>query len=294
MVLPHNLQHLIDKLTQSQNTKELKSSSLHLSEQYREGHSLSRKEDLLTYLTVRFPATYAAITHVFDQIPFEIASLLDLGAGPGTGWWAARAKWGEITATCIEKERTFIALGQKLGCSAYQHDDLEKLTHFAPHDLALLSYSYGELNAFNFAPLWEAVKCVVLIEPGTPRGFHNMLRARDALIALGGHVLAPCPHSTQCPHTWCHFAVRIPRSEGHRLAKSASLPYEDEKFSYVIVTKEPLNQGIPRIVATPRKHTGHVELELCTIEGLEKRIVSKRMKEVYKRTRKFRWGDLTD
>src|SRR5712675_2421634 len=46
------------------------------------------------YVVTRFPATFAAVASVLGDIKqrmpgFEPASLLDLGAGPGTATWAA-------------------------------------------------------------------------------------------------------------------------------------------------------------------------------------------------------------
>lgn len=293
MFLPPNLHHSIDNLLKNSNNKELRNSSAFITDLYRQGGSLFREEDLQTYLTVRLPATYAAIYTVFKEIPFQVSSLLDLGAGPGTGWWAAQEMWGPIQATCIEREPGFIELGKQLGCAHYVLGDLEKIDSFQPHDLALFGYSLGELDTLDLEAVWKAVSCVVIVEPGTPRGFQTMLAARNRLIDLGGHVLAPCPHSNACPHPkWCHFSVRVERTFRHRQAKQASLPYEDEKFSYVILTKKPMNRGIPRILSHPQKRSGHVKVQLCTLEGIEARIVSKRDKEYYKKVRKSKWGDL--
>lgn len=295
MFLPSNLHNSINKILNDSSYKELKNSSAYITDLYREGGSLAREEDLLTYLTVRLPATYAAIYTVLKEIPFQISSLLDLGAGPGTGWWAAAEIWGAIEATCVEREPRFAELGKKLGCPNYVLGDVEKITSYKPHDLALFGYSLGELSEMPLEPIWKAVRCVAIVEPGTPRGFQKMLAARDRLIELGGHVYAPCPHSRACPHPkWCHFSVRVERSSLHRQAKQASLPYEDEKFSYVIVTKEPMNREIPRILSTPQKRSGHVHLQVCAVEGIEVKTISKKEKERYKKARKAEWGDLFD
>lgn len=292
MVFPPNLQQGIEKILKRTKYQQLKYSSAHITNLYQEGKSLTSKEDLTAYLTVRMPATYASISTVLKQIPFSINSLLDLGAGPGTGWWAARMQWGKIKATCVEKEPFFIDLGKELGAEGYVLGDIETIPSYEPHDLALFGYSLGELSNSNLETVWRAVKCVVIVEPGTPNGFQRLLAARDQLIELGGYVLAPCPHSEMCPHpSWCHFSVRLQRSFWHRQAKQASLPYEDEKFSYVIITKESLNAGCPRIISHPEKHKGHVSLELCTLNGIEKQIISKKQKELYKKARHCRWGD---
>ncbi len=57
-----------------------------------EGVSLKAREEMLAYLIVRLPATYAALASVLSQIsPSD--TLLDLGAGPGTSYWVTRSLW---------------------------------------------------------------------------------------------------------------------------------------------------------------------------------------------------------
>jgi ribosomal protein RSM22 (predicted rRNA methylase) len=91
---------------------------------------------------------------------------------------------------------------------------------------------------------------------------------------------------------WCHFAERIERSSLHRRLKQGALGYEDEKFSYLIVAKEPHSLPNARIVRHPQHHSGHTGLTLCTSKGsLEAMTVSRRTPELYKRVRKAEWGD---
>ena len=91
---------------------------------------------------------------------------------------------------------------------------------------------------------------------------------------------------------WCHFSQRLERTAGHRRIKGGSLGFEDEKFSYVIATRLELNPVQARIIRHPQKHSGHVQLELCTSRGrLEKTTIAKSAKEDYKRARQSDWGD---
>lgn len=293
MFLPQELQNSIDKLLEHTDHQQLKKSSSHITDHYHTHASLTDKNALLAYLTTRLPATYAVIHTVLSSLP-PPSSMIDFGAGPGTGHFAAQNLWGPTPTTNLEREQTFIELGQKLGCPSYTRQDITTLTSIEPHDLALFSYSLNELAPLNLAPIWNNVQTLVIIEPGTPHGTKTMLHYRDHIISLGGHVLAPCPHSRPCPlqkPNWCHFSVRVGRTEKHRQAKNASLPYEDEKYSYVILTKENKNPGAPRLLSSPEKHTGHVRLHLCTEEGIEKRTYSKKDKELYKKARKAKWGD---
>ena len=126
----------------------------------------------------------------------------------------------------------------------------------APRDLVTASYLLNELPEAArprlIERLWQATAGVlVIVEPGTPAGYSRILAARDALIRHGANVIAPCPHAQACPLVapdWCHFAARVARSRRHRLAKAATVPWEDEKFSYVALAREP-NASAPGLSA---------------------------------------------
>ena len=161
-----------------------------------------------------------------------------------------------------------------------------------------MSYVLGELSADAQAHVvqkaWEATtQALVLIEPGTPLGFQCILKAREGLIQQGGTIFAPCPHNLQCPlqgDNWCHFSVRLLRESFHRQAKGGSLPYEDEKYAYIIARKPPEFQETARIITKPRLRTGQVILDLCTPEGLKRTTVSKKNPH-YAKARKLEWGE---
>ena len=169
------------------------------------------------------------------------------------------------------------------------------------HDLVVISYTLGELpQATADAVLVKAWKCagkfLVVIEPGTRRGFAAVNAARSAMIANVAHIFAPCPHASACPMAaagdWCHFSQRVERTSQHRQLKGGDLGYEDEKFSYVIAAKSNSPSLGARIVRHPGKHSGHIQLALCTPQGrIENRTVTRSSKEAYKRARKAEWGD---
>jgi ribosomal protein RSM22 (predicted rRNA methylase) len=294
------LQLSINRFLEQFDIKTLIKSSESLTACYRAGGSLRKKEDLIAYLTVRLPATYAALKETL--IKLNPGSLLDLGAGPGSAWWAAQAVWGPPFAyTAYEREAQFISLGKQLGTEGtWKQGNILNISHFDAHDWVLLSYLAAELPEETLSPLldkcWKAaIKGIVLIEPGTPQGYQRMLLMRKYLIQLGGKILAPCPHALACPlktPDWCHFFVRLERSYLHRQAKHASLAFEDEKFTYLIVIKETPPSPTSRIIRPPVPHSGHITLPLCTPNGLQNLTVSRSQKEVYKKARKSRWGDL--
>jgi ribosomal protein RSM22 (predicted rRNA methylase) len=107
-------------------------------------------------------------------------------------------------------------------------------------------------------------------------------------------VIAPCPHADECPLVppdWCHFAARVARSRRHRQAKGAEVPWEDEKFSYVAVSRvSALGLGA-RVIARPRKASGRVTLKLCRPDGSAgDQLFSRRDGAPFKRAWRSDWG----
>ncbi|NGX62372.1 MAG: hypothetical protein K940chlam9_01869 [Chlamydiae bacterium] len=301
MFLPNSLKEKIYELTEGISPAQLREASEEITSIYRKQKSLARKEALLAYLVVRLPATYGATKQVLTEAASFCtpASLLDLGGGPGTTSWAAREIWGEnLAVTSIEKHPSFIELGKALQSPTdWLCEDVTHLSTFPPHDLIVYGYSFGELNEPNLLSLaWEAAsQGVILVEPGTPAGYQNILKARDHLIELGGFVAAPCPHNHPCPLSppdWCHFAARISRSQLHMVAKEGSLPFEDEKYSYLIVLKKSLSHNSSRILRPPDKKKGHIELSLCTPQGTNTllTLTKRKDRERYSQARKASWG----
>jgi len=275
---------------------------------------ISSSAHRLAYIGVRLPATYAVIKSALTQLKkvlpnIELASLLDLGAGPGTVAWAALNLFPEINKiTLIENDKDMLLLGKKLSTNNASLKSAEWLNlnllaenYFLANDLVTISYVLGELPLAERKNLlqkaWQATnKILLLIEPGTPKGFSNILQAREQLINLGANIVAPCPHQKTCPmqeNDWCHFSERLPRSSLHRRAKAGYLSYEDEKFSYLIVSKFLVDRPIARIIRHPLKRKGHMQLSLCTNNGLKSLTISA-SKANYKLAKKLDWGDSLD
>lgn len=286
-----------------------------LSERYRAGKfagAMSNAVDRAAYLVTRLPATYAAGAYVFSELARRVsapaASLLDLGSGPGTAMWAAAESVASITQfTAVERDASLTEIGRRLAArsskealrrATWRTADLRSLGGIEAHDVVVLSYALGELpDAFAaVAAAWGLAKtALVIVEPGTPHNFQAVLQARDALLAAGASIAAPCPHHNACPlalrNDWCHFSVRLERTAEHRRLKGGELGYEDEKFSYVIACKPAAEQAATRIVRHPMKHPGHIKLMLCTPDGLQMATITKSQKELYRRARQAKWGE---
>jgi ribosomal protein RSM22 (predicted rRNA methylase) len=296
------IESLISQFTPSQ----IRQYCLELSDRYRKGISpfLEKKEHRLAYLVTRFPATFAAITRVLKEISYmPIETMLDLGAGPGTGYLAAKEIFPQLhTGSLVETDSVFIEIGKKLieDPLVWIKQDLKEVKELVPQDLVLLSYSIGEIPETD----WEAIlqvawsstkKALIVIEPGTPKGFSRIRHIREKLISYGAYITAPCPHRDACPMQdpdWCHFSTRLTRNYLHQMAKEAALGFEDEKFSYVIVSKEEVTPCGSRILRPPQKRKGHVIFSLCTSEGLKNKVIAQKEKDVYKKSKKLDWGDV--
>jgi len=272
-----------------------------LSDAYREGRAprLADPERAAAYLVARMPATYAAAYAVLREVSARIGpigSVLDAGAGTGAASLAARAHFPDASITLVERDSAFAAAARQwLPGAALIPADITRIDALPPHDLVIAAYSLGEFGAAMAAPLWRAARvALVLIEPGTPRGFSLIRQVRADLLAAGARMAAPCPAETPCPLTgadWCHFAARVERSSLHRRVKGGELPYEDEKFSYVALARQPVDLPSARIIRHPVHHPGLIEIQTCTPAGLRFERISKRDRERFRAARKAAWGD---
>ena len=113
---------------------------------------------------------------------------------------------------------------------------------------------------------------LVVVEPGTPAGYARVVALREQLVAAGAHVLAPCPHDRHCPLVspdWCHFPQRLARSRAHKQVKGADVPFEDERFSYIVLSRTPSAAPASRVLAQPAIGKAEITAKLCTIDGLD-------------------------
>jgi ribosomal protein RSM22 (predicted rRNA methylase) len=320
MDMPHELRTGLTRELAATPRSRLTGATVALSERYRTPDAphgapiLQSSLDIAAYLAYRLPATFAAVhavlAHVRERLPnWRPRSLLDAGAGPGTATWAALAVWPEIErVTLLERNTAMVAAGKRLMGTAranalrtadWQTADLARGASGPPHDLVVAAYVLGELPRPHdeiVEALWaRATGALVLIEPGTPRGFAHIRSARDRLLAGGAATVAPCPHHRPCPMgegDWCHFAQRTARSAQHRDAKGATLSYEDEKYSYAVMARPVADPIAGRVIRHPITRPGNIALHLCTPVGLEQTTVTRKHAAAFRAARHLRWGSI--
>lgn len=324
--LPFFLQHLITSRFEAMSAKnpqvrqQLQRATASLSQSYLQGSDqghLQGELAILAYLSARLPATYAvgsaclqAFKNAWPQ--WQPESLVDLGAGPGSMSLAALSLYHPAHHVLYEADTRMIQAGQDIfkagGYQAQWHQgylpQLPKLPEASGPRLWLAGYVLNELSPTHRQQLysrlqaqWQPNDRLLLIEPGTPRGYQHILEAREAFLAQGAHVGGPCPHQLECPlptDDWCHFSERLPRSPLHRYVKGGERNFEDEKYAYVWVSPQALEPAhAARLLRQPRHHKGHMQLRLCTPEGIAEPIVSKK-NPAYKTLKKANWGDGLD
>ena len=74
--------------------------------------------------------------------------------------------------------------------------------------------------------------------------------------------------------------------------KGAEVPFEDERFSCVALTRAPVEEPrLSRVLAQPDVGKVEISAKLCTPEGLSFTKVPRRAKADYAAARRWRWGD---
>ena len=314
--LPAELKAALDGKLRGFSRSDAAGRAASISKTYRDGGgsaAIRSEADALAYALARMPATYAAVTaslNAFVEIRPDFApkTLLDVGAGPGTATWAAGEAFPSLQDfTLLDANDALRALALGLVTDSFRLRDVNyergearaTLKKADTSDLVVASYMIGEISDAEQRALaelmWEKTRDTLLVvEPGTPAGYARIIALRDRLITVGAHVAAPCPHDGKCPlqmPDWCHFTQRLQRSRAHKQVKGAELPFEDEKFAYVALTRVPVETRPARVLAQPAVTKIEITAKLCTPTGLVVTKVPRRAKADYASARRWRWGD---
>jgi ribosomal protein RSM22 (predicted rRNA methylase) len=314
--LPAELKAALDARLKGFSRNEAAERAAAISKTYRDGGgsgAIRSEPDALAYALARMPATYAAVTASLNALvhirpDFAPKSLLDIGAGPGTASWAAAETFSSLqdfklldANDALRKlALDLVSESYRLRNIAYERGEARNsLIRAEAADFVIASYMIGEIAEAEQKALaelmWEKTGDTLLaVEPGTPAGYARIIALRERLIAAGAHVAAPCPHDGKCPLVapdWCHFTQRLRRSRAHKQVKGAELPFEDEKFAYVALTRSAVVARPSRLLAQPVVSKVEVTAKLCTPDGLVLARIPRRAKTDYAVARRWRWGD---
>ncbi len=253
------------------------------------------------YLAYRAPATFAAAAAVFRQVAlqrpeWQPRSLLDVGAGPGVAAWAAVEQWPSLSElTLVEIEPAMIAAGRELlpDASWVEGDVAARAGRPSWSSRRTSSASSPQPPV---AQLWaQAADTIVFVEPGTPAGYRRVLDARAAVLDGGRPHDRAVPARPRLPAAGRTTGATSPSGSRARSctaqAKGVELGYEDEKFSYAALSREPVPPAAARIIRQPQLRSGHVNLVTCEPDGIHERTVSRKQGALYKEARSAAWGD---
>jgi ribosomal protein RSM22 (predicted rRNA methylase) len=315
--LPPALKATLEARLHGQSRQDAAQRAARISQAYRGGGTsgtITTEADALAYAVVRMPATYAAVAASLNALTelrpdFAPTTLLDVGAGPATASFAAAEAFPSLTSfAALDANPALRTLAlrlaedtSRLGALTYTLGAARmQIARADPADLVTASYMIGELTEAERAALVDALwaktaDTLVIVEPGTTAGYARVIAARAQLIAAGGHVAAPCPHDQPCPLVapdWCHFVQRLARSRAHKQVKDVDVPFEDEKFIYVALTRTPIARPAARVLAPTVITKVAATAKLCRADGtLQIASIPRRDKQAFAAARRWNWGD---
>ena len=315
MDIPFELREAIENMVEGKDLSQIKKTVKDISGKYKNNSGrgkvlINSDNDAQVYSCFRMPATYGACYDAFSYVKEffngSIGSVTDVGAGTGAASWAVDRIFDPKSIRCLEREISMRKIGQELmnadkvlqDKTSWESYDLLSDDVNESSDLTISSYVFNELDPNNvikaITKLWDKTdKLMRIVEPGTVEGYNVIKMIREHLISLGGNVVAPCPHMGSCDlkDDWCHFACRVQRSKLHKIIKEGDVPYEDEKYSFIAVSREETPRTKCRVLRHPYINKGQIDLTVCTPDGKTNMTVRKRDGDIFKKARKCKQGD---
>jgi len=311
MILPVDLQEKINSLYASINKQVLTDSRKGLTSRYKEtresGRSLiDSKTDGLVYAISRMPATYSVVYTLLNNLIEQgiidgIESVFDVGSGTGAGYFATKEIFPDAEISLFERDSNMIQTFKKLDEDKdvvrfdFIKDEFEKKA-----DLVMTSYVLSEMNEEGRMSSVKKMinasnRYVLLIDTGTPRTYENFMKVKRMVPEYGWKVIAPCM-TEKCglKNDYCQFYARVERSSLQKMAKEASLSYEDEKYFYLLLAKDDVKIKQSRVIRRPIIKTNVTELKVCDSSGVREVLVTKKNKEIYKKSKKTKINELID
>lgn len=309
---------LIEEIISKQKLTKIKKDYTDISLKYRKEDInsvsvISNNNQALSYVISRMPETSVIIDDVLCKLnkivnlKNKITSVLDLGSGTGSALWALENYVNNIDIYAVEKQEAMIKyskeLSNKLNLNInYLKEDVlsEKVKNLPKTDIVLESFMLNEMNKTDRIKTLDLMiekskNYVVLIEPGTPISYKKMMEDRQYLLSKNLNLILPCTHSCICPlkEDYCNFTVRISRTKTLRQIKNGSLGYEDEKYFFLIFSKEDVSKDFNSVVIRkPIYHKSCVDLKLCNKDKTIKNItITKNNKKNYVIAKNLKHGD---
>jgi ribosomal protein RSM22 (predicted rRNA methylase) len=192
----------------------------------------------------KMPYTYQVFKRILHEVKTRLPhltenekkiSVLDYGAGLGSGMWAAIHCFGQDTVlrtAGVEPNVNMRKLGKFMTTDLNENNNILWLDSLAmipgtggekgKFDIVIVGYVLQEITSARgrqlvIDALWQRVKdggVLIIVEPGSPKGFRYINDFRNWIIAKDRSeacIVAPCPHHGNCPMAknpdlWCNFS----------------------------------------------------------------------------------------
>jgi len=246
----------------------------------------------LYYLPRSYVQARLALRHLEGT---KISKVLDLGSGPGPLLLAATDAFGLEPAqlTAVDHDPRAMKLAAELTGARTFTTKLPQLPGPVANesfDLITLGLVVNELfkgqpdavqkrAQWLHAQVWPRVAeggHLVVVEPALRETGREALQLRDALVAMGMHVIAPCTRQGKCPalekdRDWCHAGLRFkPPKALESIGRAVGIDPSDVRFSYFIFAKSPI-ASVPgerlRVVSERMEEKGRMKLWVCGERG---------------------------
>lgn len=276
---------------------------------------VTSENEVVSYISSRMGETATIVDNVLsrldeiDSLCGNVLSVLDVGSGTGACLWALDNYIANANIIAVERESQMIKYSKMLASDLlnnieYVQSDIlaSRVKSLSNCDLVIESFVLNEMEE-NERMLAVDLMCdktdkyLVLIEPGTPKSYQNMMKIRNYIVSKGFNLVLPCPHGCECglKGDYCNFSVRVSRTKTAMQIKGGMLNYEDEKFFYLVFRKGDDNnlKFNSTVIRKPVYRKGCVDLKLCNKDGsIETKTITKSNKENYKLAKDLKHGDV--
>jgi hypothetical protein len=268
---------------------------------------MRRADTLSAYLHYFLPWNLFRLARLMRGLNLELpdgALVADLGAGPLTvvqALWLARPdlRQASLRFVCVDRSGSVLKKGRDLfrrlageDCP-WQVDILQAgmTTRLkTPVDLLVAANALSEYPArrrddpedrLSMALLRDVKPGgrMLLVEPGTRAGGRLITSLRERLLEEGLSVLAPCPHTEECPmpgrgnRPWCHFGFETRGAPAWLAELSAAAGLSKARaslsFLYLAAGESEVAPGRVRVVSEPFAVPGGPQARYaCAAQGL--------------------------
>lgn len=312
MILPEQVRQKLSDFFAGQNKTSLIDLRENLTMKYKSNQAVYKsvfesKQDSMVYAISRMPATYGVLYRLLNDLIEQgkivnVNSLIDIGSGTGAGFFACEELFHGAEISLFERDKNMIDVFNQFETGVcVNRFDITKDAIDKTSDLVMCSYVFSELSeegrVTGLKKMIEASnRYVLLIDTGTPRTYENFMKLKKIVQEMGFEVTAPCM-SQKCglKDDYCQFYARVERSGLMKLAKNATLSYEDEKYFYLLIDKQ-VNKSEAtedrRVIYRPKITGNFIELKLCSSKGVEVNKFTKKDKEFFKKAKKININEI--